>query len=68
VCEVLFLLLMIFIQVLKKCLIKVCHRRRVKSQKHRLSRIQQQLEFMFGKLTRIQKLETRSDGGRSKKG
>jgi len=34
-----------------------------------LSRIQQQMEFMFGKLmTRIEKLETRSDGGRSKRG
>jgi hypothetical protein len=34
-----------------------------------LSRIQQQMEFMFGELmTRIEKLETRSDGGRSKRG
>ena len=33
-----------------------------------LSRIQQQMEFMFGELmTRIEKLETRSDGGCSKK-
>eukprot|EP00258_Populus_trichocarpa_P029082 XP_024445101.1 uncharacterized protein LOC112324795 [Populus trichocarpa] len=34
-----------------------------------LSRIQQHMEFMFGELmTRIEKLETRSDGGRSKRG
>jgi hypothetical protein len=34
-----------------------------------LSRIQQQMEFMFGELmTRIEKLETRSDRGRSKRG
>jgi hypothetical protein len=34
-----------------------------------LSRIQQQMKFMFGKLmTMIEKLETMSDGGRSKKG
>jgi hypothetical protein len=34
-----------------------------------LSRIQQQMQFMFGELmTRIEKLETRSDGGRSKRG
>jgi hypothetical protein len=34
-----------------------------------LSRIQQQMEFMFGELmTMIEKLETRSDGGRSKRG
>ena len=34
-----------------------------------LSRIQQQMEFMFGGLmTRIEKLETRSDGERSKRG
>jgi len=34
-----------------------------------LSRIQQQMKFMFGELmTRIEKLETRSDGGRSKRG
>ena len=33
-----------------------------------LSRIQQQMEFIFGELmTRIEKLETRFDGGRSKK-
>jgi hypothetical protein len=33
-----------------------------------LSRIQQQMEFIFGDLmTRIEKLETRSDGERSKK-
>jgi hypothetical protein len=33
------------------------------------SRIQQQMKFMFGKLmTMIEKLETMSDGGRSKKG
>jgi hypothetical protein len=32
-----------------------------------LSRIQQQMEFIFGDLmTRIEKLETRSDGERSK--
>jgi len=34
-----------------------------------LSRIQQHMEFMFGELmTRIEKLETRSDEGRSKRG
>jgi hypothetical protein len=34
-----------------------------------LSRIQQQMQFMFVELmTRIEKLETRSDGGRSKRG
>jgi hypothetical protein len=34
-----------------------------------LSRIQQQMKFMFGELmTRIEKLKTRSDGGCSKKG
>jgi len=34
-----------------------------------LSRIQQQMQFIFGELmTRIEKLETRSDGGRSKRG
>jgi hypothetical protein len=34
-----------------------------------LLRIQQQMKFMFGELmTRIEKLKTRSDGGRSKKG
>jgi hypothetical protein len=34
-----------------------------------LSRIQQLMKFMFGELmTRIEKLESRSDGGRSKKG
>jgi len=34
-----------------------------------LSRIQQQIEFMFGELmTKIEKLKTRSDEGRSKKG
>jgi len=34
-----------------------------------LSRIQQQMEFMFGELmTRIEKLETRTDGGHSKRG
>jgi len=34
-----------------------------------LLRIQQQMEFMFGELmTKIEKLETRSDGGRSKRG
>ena len=33
------------------------------------SRMQQQMEFMFGELmTRIEKLEIRSDGGRSKRG
>ena len=33
------------------------------------SRMQQQMEFMFGEvMNRIQKLETRSDGGRSKRG
>jgi hypothetical protein len=33
-----------------------------------LSRIQQHMEFMFGELmTRIEKLETRSDGGHSKR-
>ena len=33
-----------------------------------LSRIQQHMEFIFGELmTRIEKLETRFDGGRSKK-
>jgi hypothetical protein len=38
-------------------------------QENGLSRIQQQMEFMFGELmTRIEKLETRSDGGRSKRG
>jgi len=37
--------------------------------KEELLRIQQQLEFMFGKLmTMIEKLETKSDRGRSKKG
>jgi hypothetical protein len=37
--------------------------------KDRLLRIQQQMKFMFGELmTRIEKLETMSDGGRSKKG
>jgi hypothetical protein len=31
--------------------------------------MQQQMEFMFGELmTRIEKLESRYDGGRSKKG
>jgi hypothetical protein len=34
-----------------------------------ISRIQQQMQFMFVELmTRIEKLETRSDGGRSKRG
>ena len=34
-----------------------------------LSRIQQQMEFMFGELmTRIEKLKIKSDGGHSKRG
>jgi hypothetical protein len=41
----------------------------VKSKKMGFLRIQQHMEFMFGELmTRIEKLETRSDGGRSKRG
>ncbi|KAB5547749.1 hypothetical protein DKX38_011155 [Salix brachista] len=38
-------------------------------QENGFSRMQQQMEFMFGELmNRIEKLETRSDGGRSKRG
>jgi len=66
---VLFLLLMIFMQVSKKIM---CSNsvplKNSEIQEDGLSRIQQ-MEFMFGELmTKIEKLETRSDGRRSKRG
>ena len=70
VCEVLFLLLTIFVQVLKKIMSSnSVPQKNGEIQEDGLSRIQQHMEFMFGELmTRIEKLETRSDGGRSKRG
>jgi len=54
------------VQVKKKCLLI---EKKGEIPENGLSRIQQQMELMFGKLmTRIEKLETRSDGGRSKRG
>jgi hypothetical protein len=61
---------MIFMQVLKKIMSSnsVSHKKG-EIPEDGLSRIQQQMEFMFGELmTRIEKLETRYDGGRSKRG
>jgi len=69
VCEVLFLLLTIFVQVLKKIMSSnSVPQKNGEIQEDGLSRIQQHMEFMFGELmTRIEKLETRSDGERSKR-
>jgi hypothetical protein len=66
---VLFLLLTIFVQVLKKIMSSnSVPQKNGEIQEDGLSRIQQHMEFMFGELmTRIEKLETRSDGERSKR-
>ena len=66
----LFLLLTIFVQVLKKIMSSnSVPQKKGEIPKDGLSRIQQQIKFMFGELmTRIEKLETRSNGGRSKRG
>ena len=64
-----FLLLTIFVQVSKKISSNSVPQKIGKIQEDGISRMQQQMEFMFGEvMNRIQKLETRSDGGRSKRG
>ena len=64
-----FLLLTIFVQVSKKISSNSVPQKIGKIQEDGISRMQQQMEFMFGELmNRIEKLKTRSDGGRSKRG
>ena len=66
----LFLLLTISVQVLKKIMSSnSVPQKNGEIQEDGLSRIQQYMEFMFGEMmTRIEKLETRSDEGCSKRG